>query len=434
MTFESWGKYPKSSQQAHYVTLETIFEDVARCKSYLPFGLGRSYGDSCLSAENTVLVSARMDHFISFDKETGVLRCEAGVSLKDILNLVIPHGWFLPTTPGTKFVTIAGAIANDVHGKNHSHAGSFGCHVRCFELLRSDGQILLCSAESNADYFAATIGGLGLTGYISWAEIQLKKIDNAAVHCETIKYSHLRDFFRINEESLADFEYTVAWLDCTASGEQLGRGHYMRANHAKANDEHLLGERAKLIVPITPPISVINKLTLKAFNALYYHRQRAEHKTALSHYDSFFYQLDALHNWNRIHGPAGFQQYQCVVPPNVAEDAIAEILRCIARSGEGSPMIVLKTFGDKASPGMLSFPRPGATLALDFPMRGDKTLKLFKELDTIVCDAKGALYPAKDAHMSAEMFAQAYPSLDNFKRYKDPACESLFWRRVMPVN
>ncbi|MBL4703892.1 MAG: FAD-binding oxidoreductase, partial [Flavobacteriales bacterium] len=272
-------------------------------------------------------------------------------------------------------VTLGGALANDVHGKNHHVAGTFGRYVTQFEMMRSDGTRLLCSPTENADYFAATIGGLGLTGFIVWVEISLKKVENSAVDVENIKYNSLSEFFTLSEESADDYEYTVAWVDCLAKGEQTGRGHFTRANHTKAGIKPKKS-KVSLSVPIDPPLSLINSLTLKVFNSLYYNRQKEQRVCSTQHYDPFFYPLDAIKNWNRVYGPKGFLQFQCVVPPEHGEAAIREILDRIAAANRGSFLAVLKLFGDVPSPGLLSFPRPGATLALDFPYEGDKTLAL----------------------------------------------------------
>lgn len=407
----------------------------------LAHGNGRSYGDSNLNSSGLVLHARHLDRFIDFNPDTGLLRCEAGVLLAEILELVVPQGWFLPVTPGTKYVTVGGAIANDVHGKNHHVVGSFGNHVQFFELLRSDGSRLLCSPADNAVLYAATIGGLGLTGLITWAEIQLKRIANPYVDNETIRFRHLEDFFEISERSAADYEYTVAWIDCAFSGKRLGRGLFNRANHAPVSFRAgrtypLTGgwthERERR-VPLTPPISLINPLSLKAFNLLYFNKQWGDEVRGTSHLDPFFYPLDALLEWNRIYGPRGFYQYQCVLPPDGALEGTRSLLQAISRSGMGSFLAVLKQFGEPASRGMLSFPTPGTTLALDFPNQGERLHALFRELDAVVSDHGGRLYPAKDGRMSREMFAQGHPRLAEFLPWVDPAFSSDFWQRVRPV-
>jgi FAD/FMN-containing dehydrogenase len=397
----------------------------------LPQGNARSYGDSCMNQGGVVACTRFLRRFIAFDPDSGLLQCESGVQLADILNLVEPQGWFLPVTPGTKFATVGGCIANDVHGKNHHLEGSFGSHVTRFELVRTDGTRLLCSPTENTGYFNATIGGLGLTGLISWAELQLKRVPNSAINLETIKYQDLATFFSLSAESESTHEFTAAWIDCLASGSKLGRGHFLRGNHARVTQPRVSAGKLKLAMPIDPPLSLVNSLSLRAFNALYYNRQMQERSFATVHYDPFFYPLDFVHDWNRMYGPQGFLQYQCVVPNAVSYDAIREMLQRIAAANSGSFLVVLKVFGDVPSPGMLSFPRPGATLALDFPYQGNQTLQLFDQLDEVVVQAGGAIYPAKDAHMKADHFKLFYPKVEQFTQYKDPGLSSSFWRRVM---
>ena len=406
--------------------------------SVLPFGNGRSYGDSNLNPGGALLLAGQLDRFIDFDPQTGLLRCEAGVLLSTILRLVVPQGWFLPVTPGTQFVTVGGAIANDVHGKNHHAAGSFGNHVTQLELLRSDGTRRVCSPTQHPDWFAATVGGLGLTGLITWAEIQLRRVVNPYMDTETIRFDSPEAFFELSQASERDHEYTVAWIDCAFTGQRLGRGLFSRANHAPAAMDLSLLPRSlpsgvaepSRRVPFTPPISLINTLSLKAFNTLYFHKQRTPVVRAVQHYRPFFYPLDALLEWNRIYGPRGFHQYQCVIPPDDALVVTRRLLHTIAHSGQGSFLAVLKQFGAPASLGMLSFPQPGTTLALDFPNVGPRLHRLFDELDRIVLAAGGRLYPAKDGRMGAALFQAGYPRWREFENYVDPRFSSGLWRRV----
>jgi FAD/FMN-containing dehydrogenase len=434
--FTSWGGYPKVEQCGAYVgdrRKNMPLDD----KTVLPYGLGRSYGDSCLNSSGKVLSSKQLNHFMAFDEVTGILQCEAGVTLAEIIDCCLPQGWFLPVTPGTKFVTVAGAIANDVHGKNHHLAASFGNHVVQFELLRSDGSRLLCSENNNPEWFTATVGGLGLTGFIVWAEIQLKRVQSQSIDTETIKYQRLDDFFTLSTDSEADFEYTVAWLDCLASGDKLGKGHFIRGNHSKYKDinaEKPLLHKNKLSIPVAPPVSLINALTLRVFNKLYYERQLQERVLSSVNYDPFFYPLDGILHWNRIYGGKGFLQYQCVIPLENAQEGIKEILQRISASGLGSFLVVLKMMGSRPSKGLLSFSIEGATLAIDFPFKNEKTLLLLQQLDQVVKQAKGKIYPAKDARMSAELFQQAYPKWNALEKMRDPKINSDFWRRVTGVN
>ncbi|HTA65088.1 MAG TPA: FAD-binding oxidoreductase [Xanthomonadaceae bacterium] len=429
---ESWGRYPRAAQDVITLAGRERLPD-ATDRKLLPYGNGRSYGDSCLNDQGRLLDTRRLDHYIAFDPETGVLRCEAGVQLATILDLVVPQGWFLPVSPGTRFVTVGGAIANDVHGKNHHVAGNFGHHVRAFELLRSDGSRLPCAPDRNAEWFAATIGGLGLTGLITWAEIGLQRIASPWMAIETCKFRDLDGFFSLSEQSAVDYDYSVAWIDCVARGKSLGRGLFTRGHHAPADTGRKAVSPARPVgMPFTPPFSLVNPLSLRAFNALYFHRQLRARSKAICHYEPFFYPLDKIANWNRMYGKAGFLQYQCVVPPANAAGTVAELLRRIATSGTGSFLAVLKQFGSRPSLGMLSFPRPGTTLALDFPIdaRG-RVFELLNRLDDVVAEAGGAVYPAKDARMSGSRFRQYFPAWKQFQAFIDPHFSSSFWRRVM---
>lgn len=427
---QSWGRYPNANQTVialrdRHAALPTTGGTM------LPYGNGRSYGDSCLNDGGVLLHTRYMDRFIRFDPQSGVLECEAGVLFSEILDLVVPQGWFLPVTPGTKFVTVGGAIANDVHGKNHHRAGTFGRYVLEFELLRSDGSRRTCSPQQYPEWFAATIGGLGLTGVVTRAKIQLRRVAGPWMSTEVYRFDNLPGFFCLSQASGRDYEYTVAWIDCASQGKALGRGIFTRANHAPAHpDSRPNAPSRHLRVPLTPPISLINPLSLRAFNVLYYHTQRESVSHMTTHYEPHFYPLDGVGEWNRVYGPRGFMQYQCVVPPAESLDCIEALVKTIAASRQGSFLAVLKQFGNIASPGMLSFPRSGATLALDFPYRGPSTLALLDRLDDIVAAAGGAVYPAKDSRMSARHFKQYFPSWETFSHYIDPKFSSSFWRRV----
>jgi FAD/FMN-containing dehydrogenase len=375
-----------------------------------------------------------MDRLLAFDEHTGVLRCEAGVLLGEILSLALPHGWFLPVVPGTRFVTVGGAIANDIHGKNHHRAGTFGCHVRSFELLRSDGSRRVCSPAGNTELYRATIGGLGLTGLITWAELQLRRVSNACFEVESHRFPDLDEFFAISGDSDSRFEYTVAWLDCAPQRQIRGRGIFSRGNHSTDEVTNCRPQSGRLAVPVTPPVSMVNSLSLKAFNLLYFARHGAGLKSARIHYQPFLFPLDGIGSWNRIYGPRGFFQHQSVIPAPNSRDVVREMLAYIAASGAGSFLAVLKVFGTMESPGLLSFPRPGATLAVDFPNRGPGTLKLLAGLDRIVDQAGGAIYPAKDARMTRDQFRRYFPCWEEFSRQVDPMFSSGFWRRVSEAS
>jgi FAD/FMN-containing dehydrogenase len=400
-------------------------------KSMLAFGNGRSYGDCCLN-DRGILIDARgLDRFIAFNEQSGVLRCEAGVLLGDILRYAVPRGWFLPVTPGTQFVTIGGAVANDVHGKNHHRAGTFGRHVRRFELLRSDGARLECSPTENPEWFRGTIGGFGLTGLVTWVELQLKAVPGSMVEHEVIGFADLDEFLYLSHESDASFEYTVAWIDCSARGTSSGRGLFFRGNHAGGIGEPAVRPAAtRFSIPFDPPFPLVNGTGLRLFNAFYYHKQLQKQRPSASHYASFFYPLDSIGAWNRLYGSKGLLQYQCVIPHQHALAALTEILHQIATAKTGSFLAVLKLFGDLPSPGLLSFPRPGVTLALDFPNLGPQTFELLDRLDAITVAAGGALYPAKDARMGAATFQASFPNWRDLRALIDPRFSSSFWRRV----
>jgi len=426
----SWGRYPKiAHQHVHKPAWNDQVPDVletAASGSLLPYGLGRSYGDSCLNADRELIDCRRLNRILGFDEATGMLRCESGVSLSDIIDVFLPKGWFLPVTPGTRFVTVGGAIANDVHGKNHHCAGTFGAHIRQIGLHRSNDGLVVCNSEDNSDMLRATIGGLGLTGVIAWADIQLKPVAGPWIDSESIPFQSLNTFLDLSRDSNERFEYTVAWLDCFA-GKDL-RGIFFRGNHSADRGKNLHRKHSPKL-PFALPAWMLNRYSVKAFNSAYYKIHAAHQGTSVVPYDTFFYPLDSIRQWNLLYGARGFLQYQCVIPEtNVA--AFEELLDHIARSGMGSFLGVLKQFGAAAPAGMLSFPRPGLTIALDFAMRGERTLELLQSLDEIVLQSGGALYPAKDARMSPAMFEASFPRWRRFVPYIDPKMSSSFWRRV----
>lgn len=398
----------------------------------LAYGLGRSYGDSCLPVGGTLLLTSGMSKLRWFDRQQGLVCCEAGMSLAELLELIIPTGWFVPVTPGTKFVTLGGALANDVHGKNHHRRGTIGRHIRELELLRSNGEILTCSPQQNSELFAATIGGLGLTGLISWCTLQLIPIESARIDTESIKTKNLEEFFELEEDSQKNFEYTVSWIDCMASGKQRGRGIFIRGNHARGGEvarEYAAESRLKVAVPFLAPELLLNSWSIRAFNQLYYHKQQKKLLRGKQSFEPFFYPLDKVLHWNRLYGKRGLLQYQCVLPVDRKAE-LREIFDKIAASGQGSFLAVIKKFGDLPSPGLLSFPQEGYTLSLDFGNKGPASRQLFADLDRLVAAAGGRLYPAKDALMSAHLFQASYPMWQEFSRYIDPAFQSLFWQRV----
>lgn len=437
-TYQSWGNFPKVSPDIRPIRWRKNRIPLPEPpNTVLAYGLGRSYGDVCLNDGGILLTTRSLNRFIDFNTDEGILRCEAGVSLAQILELCVPQGWFLPVTPGTQFVTIGGAIANDVHGKNHHCAGTFGRHVSQFELLRSDGERLLCSPTSNEQYYAATIGGLGLTGLITWAEFKLKRIHHRAMQVENIQFNDLEEFFAISQQSDQYHDYTMSWIDCNSQGKALGRGIFFRGNHV-APDEIPKDWKLPSInrlppalrtLPINLPSFALNRWSVSAFNSVYYNQQRQKTVSKLVDYEPFFYPLDAIFEWNRLYGKNGFLQYQFVIRDD-NHRMIKKILQTIAASGMSSFLAVLKNFGELVSPGILSFPRPGVTLALDFPIKGATTFELLEHLDDMVHEAGGVVYPCKDARLSARSFQAYYPQWTDFAEYIDPSFSSSFWRRV----
>jgi FAD/FMN-containing dehydrogenase len=426
----SWGRLSHDEHiEVPLINRAQVKNVIQEFKPGIPYGNGRSYGDVCLNANGVLWTLGGLDRFIAFDLRAGRIICEAGVLLRDIQRLAIPRGWMLPVTPGTQMVTVGGAIANDVHGKNHHVFGTFGDHVQKIRLVRTNGEIIDCGPKLQPPWFAATVGGLGLTGIITEVEIQLRRVAHGWLDTETIPYHDLNEFFQLSDNSENDWEHTVSWVDCMSNA---GRGIFMRANPATANHigAHEYQDKNRGIL-FEPPFSLVNGVSLRLFNAVYFHLKKFKSGKAVTYYEPFFYPLDNLQGWNRIYGPKGFFQYQSVVPRSTGKEAIQAMLKEINRSGGGSFLAVLKTFGDRQSPGMLSFPQPGVTLALDFPNKGALTEKLFKRLDAIVGEAGGRLYMAKDARMPQDLFEEGYPRLNEFLGYRDPGITSSMSRRLM---
>jgi FAD/FMN-containing dehydrogenase len=393
----------------------------------LAFGNGRSYGDVCLNPDGILWTTQGLNRFIAFDIATGLLTCEAGVLLRDIQRLVVPHGWMLPVMPGTQLITVGGAIANDVHGKNHHVMGSFGNHVQSLHLLRTDGELIVCGPTEQTPWFQATVGGMGLTGVITQATLQLRRVAGPWLETENAPFTNLSAFFDLADGSESNWEHTVSWIDCLNKN---GRGVFMRGNHVEVKNGSL-PKSSTLNIPFVPPVSLINTLSLRPFNWIYYKLQAHKRTPSLTHYEPFFHPLDNVNNWNRIYGPLGFYQYQSVIPRSNGKEAVLEMLKTISKSGEGSFLAVLKTFGNQKSQGMMSFPMPGVTLALDFPNKGAKTQTLLRSLDDIVRFSGGRIYAAKDACMPRDLFEQGYPRLSEFLKYRDPGISSAMSRRLM---
>ena len=439
----AWGRLSNDLHNVQVLNDRTQVAPVlAAHQPGLAYGNGRSYGDVCLNPNGNLWHTTGLNKLIAFDEATGRLVCEAGVLLRDIQRLFVTRGWMLPVTPGTQLITVGGAIANDVHGKNHHAVGSFGDHVLGLTLARTSGEVLQLDWTSAPDMMSATVGGMGLTGVVVTAELQLRRVSSPWLRTETLPYQGLSAFFELADASEHDWEHTVSWIDCLAG--KTARGIFMRANHMTAQETAtmpslkavLAAQQRKmqskpLSMPFVPPISLVNGLSLKPFNMAYYELQKMKSGFDVAHYEPFSYPLDNLQHWNRMYGPRGFYQYQSLVPREVGQPAVQAMLDAIAASGEGSFLAVLKTFGNREAKGMLSFPQPGVTLALDFPNRGERTFKLLDRLDAIVREAKGRLYMAKDARMSPDLFEAGYPRLSEFTAHRDAGISSAMSRRLM---
>lgn len=405
--------------------------------SLLAYGNGRSYGDSCQIEHGTIVDMRSLDRIRSFDAQTGLIEADAGVFLSDIIAYAAPHGFFPAVVPGTQFVTLGGAIANDIHGKNHHRRGTFGCHVEAFTLLRSDGREYRCSLEKNPHLFSATIGGMGLTGLILSASIRLMRVPSLDIVETVTPFRDLDEFFNLATTADGANEYVVAWIDQLASGRGFGRGVLLAGNHAEQGRHIASRPGGRLSVPFQPPFNVLNRPFLTAFNAAYRWKKGRVTENRPTAYPGFFFPLDSVRDWNRLYGPKGLFQHQSVVPEAAAREAVPALLHAARRAGQGSFLTVLKRFGAVRSPALLSFPRPGYTLTLDFPNRGEATLKLLGELDRITIAAGGAVNPYKDARMSAETFAASFPDWQRLAAARDPAFLSSFWARTagrLPVS
>ena len=399
-------------------------------QSLLAYGNGRSYGDSCQNVGGTVIDMRSMRSIRSFDAETGVIEADAGVLLCDIIAFAAPHGFFPAVVPGTQFVTLGGAIANDIHGKNHHRRGTFGCHVVSFTLLRSDGREYRCSPSENAHLFKATIGGMGLTGLVVSASIRLMRVGSLDIAQTATPFRGLGEFFDLAAEADRANEYAVAWVDQLACGPRFGQGILLAGNHSTDGVCVVPQRSRRLSVPFQPPVNVLNRPFLSVFNAAYrWQNARSTASRQVGH-QGFFFPLDSVRDWNRLYGPKGLFQHQSVVPEAAAPEAVPALLKAAQLAGQGSFLTVLKRFGGIRSPGLLSFPRPGYTLTLDFPNRGEATLKLLAELDRITLEAGGAVNPYKDARMGAATFAASFPQWRRLEELRDPAFVSDFWART----
>jgi FAD/FMN-containing dehydrogenase len=411
MQIHGWGHYP--TIEAEVLKPTSISEcNHALTAPLIPRGMGRSYGDSANASR--ALQTTYLDHYIHFDDKLGTITCEAGVSLREILKLIIPKGWFLPVTPGTSYVTVGGAIASDVHGKNHHIAGTFSQHVSSMTLLLGSGEVVTTSHTDKPDLFHATCGGMGLTGAILAATIRLKPIQSSNIRQTTLKASCLEDIYE-QFENHQKYTYSVAWIDCLANGRKLGRSVLMLGEHAE--DGQLEANMSQAIsIPFHMPGQLLNHWTIKAFNSLYY-AKATDKKTVTVPCQPYFYPLDKLNDWNKLYGKNGFVQYQFVLPKTAGVTAMRKILAKIADSGLGSFLGVLKMFGAQ-NQNLLSFPMGGYTMALDFKMN-TQTIALIQNLDAMVADWGGRIYLTKDALMSEHTFKTTYPHWQAFEKVRD---------------
>lgn len=418
MRVSGWGRFP----QVETNCLDMRDVDDARAAlaahpTLIARGNGRSYGDAALNA-NCVLSTRRSDRILAFDPASGSITVEAGLLLAELLEFTVPRGFFPPVVPGTKFVTIGGMIAADVHGKNHHVAGTFSRHVENFLMMTADGSIRHCLPGREDQLFEATCGGMGLTGIILEATIKLLRIESASLRQETLRAPDFDTAMALCEDS-AGHTYSVAWIDCLERGNRLGRALIYRGEHASRDEPGAapltVPSRQLRRVPFDLPQLVLNPWSVRAFNELYY--RRGKPGTALVDYETFFFPLDAILDWNRLYGRSGFTQHQCVIPKAASHTAIRAILERVSASGYGSFLAVLKLFGGEGD-GLLSFPREGYTLTLDFPHNA-ATLALLRELDAIVADHGGRIYLAKDARADAVMMRRGYARIEQFRGIRD---------------
>jgi len=413
----NWGNYPViKSNEKQFTSIDELKNIVASSNAAIARGNGRCYGDASLS--RTTISTLKFDKVISFDKEKGILECQAGVTLDAILEFIVPAGWFLPVTPGTKFITVGGAVASDIHGKNHHVDGAFSRHVLDIQVLLSDGEIISCNKNENAELFDATCGGMGLTGVILTVRFQLKKIETAYISQKVIRADNLEELIGLFEK-YKDYTYSVAWIDCLMKGKNFGRSVLMLGEHATKNELSEkqsakgalnLQHKKPITFPINLPSWVLNNFTVSAFNFLYYNKNFKKEKDSVISYEPFFYPLDAILHWNRGYGKKGFVQYQFVIPMEHKEGLIT-ILKKINEKGSGSFLAVLKIFGEQED--LISFPMKGYTLALDFPVRKN-LFEFLDELDQIVLEHNGRIYLSKDARMKSKTFWKGYAHSQEF--------------------
>ncbi len=436
MTYVSnWSNYPKvKANYTSFTSLSDLTAIIAQEEDLIARGNGRCYGDASLN-ENIVSCLS-FNKFLFFDKANGVIEVQAGVLLDDILKVIVPSGWFLPVTPGTKFISIAGAVASDVHGKNHHVDGSFSNHIISMSIMLADGQVVSCSSSYNSDLFWATCGGMGLSGIILTVRFSLKPIKSSFISKTTIRAQSLDEILDLFEEK-KESTYSVAWIDCLKGGKNFGRSLLMMGEHYDNNEERKLKQPFKLhaeprlSIPFHFSGFVLNKYSIKLFNTMYYHKTIAKTKESTSHYDGFFYPLDGILSWNKMYGKKGFAQYQFVIPMKERK-GLELILKKIQERGMGSFLAVLKVFGEQND--LISFPMKGYTLALDFAIN-DKLFSFLDELDQMVLDYGGRIYLTKDSRMSKDVFWKGYPRAKEFveiiKKYNpDSKINSMLSKRL----
>lgn len=414
MYLTGWGRCSGIEARGFFVKSAGLLRDYLKLpQDYIVYGMGRSYGDSALN-EN-ILLSRRFNKIIHFDEDRGIIVTESGVTLSEIIDIFFPRGWFLPVVPGTTQITVGGAIASDVHGKNHHKVGCFSEFVGSFELMLPSGEIVSCDREQNQELFYATCGGMGLTGIILTVTFFLQPIKSAYIRETIIRCNDLDEILGLFEEK-QDATYSVGWIDCLARGRQLGRSVLMLGEHA--NSGPLRREKSKVMsIPINLPGFFLNRYSIACFNKIYYEIHPSFTEGRLVPLDKFFFPLDKINSWNRMYGRKGFAQYQFVLPKGGSYAGLKSILHKIAESGMGSFLAVIKLFG-KANNNYLSFPMEGYTVALDFKIQ-PKLFPLLDELDLIVVDHGGRLYLAKDVRMHKEIFRKSYPGWEKFLRMRE---------------
>ena len=425
----SWGnvKSVKYKNYLNFYSQKSNFNE--NFTNSIVFGNGRSYGDVCFGLDSIIL-SKDLNRVIKFDEKTGSFTCEAGLLLNDLFKYIVPKGWFLPVVPGTQYISIGGAVANDIHGKNHHRMGSFGNHIKEIKIKKTNNETIICSENLNEDLFRATIGGLGLTGIIIEVTIQLIKINNSFISVSTLPFYSFKEYLELNSKLEKDYHYTVAWMDVDIRKKQIN-GIFHSGNHSEKNERLVYDQKKLKLFPFNLPFSLINNFTIFFLNKFYFLLNKQK-KDTLMKLNNFFFPLDILYDWNKAYGKSGFYQYQFILPLDRIEESVGEILNIIFDSKIKPALTVVKTFGDIPSKGYLSFSREGVSFAIDFPNKGRKLNLLFNKLDNIIFQYNGALYPAKDIRMSREMFSFSFPLIKTFLKYKDPKMTSSFFERVKP--